>query len=646
MAETRPLAAFICSICREPFQRAEHLKRHALTHNDEKPHICQYCNSQYKRSDALRRHWKTCAGRIAVGHDIPKRGLSGKRKLACDSCTSRKRACSTGIPCDECAMRETECTYHRAHRPKAVAFEEDQSIQLSTNDSRPGVSGTASGTSRHPIPRFGFLANFTKATSLNEAYSYRPAITASPSIGDIWPDGHNHYLDSTIVFNSFESYLDELGLDLGPNATVMVKGAENASITGKVNSLWDSLQLILLDTRMHQPKPASTELFSFFSPANVARYLQLFWTRWYQHCPIVHKATFDITSCSPLLFATMNLIGACMSSLNSDHGSAKRFLDVIEELIFSNPLFMESPRLGRSNENLLQTRENIQILQATCFMCLLQKWEGSATAKLRMQRHRFTAFVATTRAMGLSQALHPRIELDSTMSVEEWHNYVLKAEMIRTFNHVFLLDSAFVIFHNSVPRMVLQEMTIDLTCPENVFQASSPGAFKEALRGHQRRTPTPLLTNCVRNLCSEAPDPEVMAHLHGQSALNLFTIATAVHGLIFHQLRAFSPLPLATSPLKEALDRWEEAWYSSIGEVQRPGDEGIVAFPLHAREFAALARVHIEKCHLSPEQWHDMLQELPGHVAVETRESLATFDQTGMDQVANLIFAVEHLGLQ
>jgi hypothetical protein len=44
----------------------------------------------------------------------------------------------------------------------------------------------------------------------------------------------------------------------------------------------------------------------------------------------------------------------------------------------------------------LGANQNVQILQAACFMCLLQKWEGDKAAKLRMQRHRFTAIVAVS----------------------------------------------------------------------------------------------------------------------------------------------------------------------------------------------------------------------------------------------------------
>lgn len=92
---------------------------------------------------------------------------------------------------------------------------------------------------------------------------------------------------------------------------------------------------------------------------------------------------------------------------------------------------------------------------------------------------------------------------------------------------MFLLDSGFVIFHNSVPRMVLQEMNINLACPEEAFQATSPEDFLAAMERHPSGLRPPLLTDCVRYLCSEDPDDTTtMDYLRHASELNLFTIAT------------------------------------------------------------------------------------------------------------------------
>ena len=69
-------------------------------------------------------------------------------------------------------------------------------------------------------------------------------------------------------------------------------------------------------------------------------------------------------------------------------------------------------------------------------------------------------------------------------------------------------------------------MTIDLTCPEDMFQASSPEEFMISMKSHPPQPAPVLLTDCVRNLCAESPNPAIITYLHNQSDLNLFTIAT------------------------------------------------------------------------------------------------------------------------
>jgi uncharacterized FAD-dependent dehydrogenase len=69
------------------------------------------------------------------------------------------------------------------------------------------------------------------------------------------------------------------------------------------------------------------------------------------------------------------------------------------------------------------------------------------------------------------------------------------------------------------------------------------------------------------------------------------------------------------------------------------------AFFHRAKEFALLARVHIEKSHLSTEEWNELVKNLPEEVSEESGEFLATFDQTGMDHVASLMLAIENLDL-
>ncbi|KAL6232170.1 hypothetical protein BDW75DRAFT_233003 [Aspergillus navahoensis] len=191
-------------------------------------------------------------------------------------------------------------------------------------------------------------------------------------------------------------------------------------VAEKARHTWDNLQCILDSLTAQQYRTMSSKWFEFFLPAKATRYLHL---------------------------------------------------------ILSNSLFLKLPRL-RSRNKKPSDQKNIQILQTTCFMCQPQKWEETVQAKLRMQRHQLTAFVATTR----------------------------------TFDHVFVLDAAFGVFHKPISCMGLQEMTIDLTCPEDVIQAASPAESTGPWKLHPPCT-VPLLTDCVRNLCAETPEPDLIADL-------------------------------------------------------------------------------------------------------------------------------------
>ncbi|KAF9894858.1 hypothetical protein FE257_004479 [Aspergillus nanangensis] len=360
----------------------------------------------------------------------------------------------------------------------------------------------------------------------------------------------------------------------------------------------------------------------------------------------------------------MALIGACTSSSEQDRDLAHLLLDVAEEVLFSHPIFSDDSSSTRE----WQTDETgVSVLQATYFMCILQKWEGNDAAKRRIQRSRFTMFVAATRSLGLSRGTHGDVKFGTGFGVDSWRRYIRREEMIRTFSFVFLLDSAFVIFHNSVPRMVLQEMAIDIPCPEEWFQASSPEEFICLTNSYPTETKSStLLSESVRHLCTESPDIDIVAYLgNSASKLGLFTIATgnlhtgyvkvytidkplAIHGLIFHQKMSYTPLPFARTLLSKALNRWTAAWQLNLERLGPPDpylplwkEDGFIG---HADGFAALAQIHLERANTSQKKWNELIQQLPVS-ARNTVDGMATFDQTDMDQVANLIMAAEMLHL-
>ncbi|KAH8805259.1 putative transcription factor with C2H2 and Zn(2)-Cys(6) DNA binding domain [Xylogone sp. PMI_703] len=554
--ESSQLAPLLrCTICTQTFRRAEHLKRHMSTRVDanNKLYTCSFCGSRYKRRDTLRRHWKTCTPRLASGDQLPQRAPSGKRKKACDNCATSKRACDEGTPCSQCLMRESECTYRRitvdespnhthSHTEDINNEERSEINQTETDLTASTLTVTKPETSQHLLRtdsatyftsstkhRFKYLAHFTQATGLHDAYNYQRSCWSDVSSAGMLDDPS--LLFESMHENSFQPnpwgyFLDEIEAGFDIYGQLHRSHSPDSPTSVKASEIWDmfrpigngSARLIEMNT-----------VIEFFSPDNLTRYLDLFWDRCYPHFPIIHRPTFDLMTCPTILLLNMVLIGSLTSPYARDREEARQFLDVAEDLLFSQPIFSDN-NAGQTNEKGSSEHRRIYLLQAAYFMCIMQKWEGDRLAKLRIQRSRFTAFVAAARASGLSKVKQKPLIIDSNFGEQDWKEYIRREEMIRIFTYVFLLDSAFVIFHSSVPRMVLQEMTVQLACPEELFRASSAADFALASGSYPQITePIPLLADCIRQLCSDDPSDIVISQLKSTSVLNLFIIATGKH---------------------------------------------------------------------------------------------------------------------
>ena len=95
------------------------------------------------------------------------------------------------------------------------------------------------------------------------------------------------------------------------------------------------------------------------------------------------------------------------------------------------------------------------------------------------------------------------------------------------FTYVFLLDTQFVIYNNSPPRIVFQELKFDLTCPEPCFQSASWQECTRTLTDSDHGWGSggaPVLSEVVELLsCGEVCERD-RTKLTRLSFLNLFTI--------------------------------------------------------------------------------------------------------------------------
>ncbi|KAG2001420.1 hypothetical protein GB937_010154 [Aspergillus fischeri] len=109
-----PRNLYQCGTCSQSYSRIDHLRRHILSHTQEKPHQCSVCSKRFGRIDLLRRH---SALHITTGSKqvLKKRPRSGsanpisRASQACSACAENHLKCDEEKPCARCRRRNIAC---------------------------------------------------------------------------------------------------------------------------------------------------------------------------------------------------------------------------------------------------------------------------------------------------------------------------------------------------------------------------------------------------------------------------------------------------------------------------------------------------------------------------------------------------------
>jgi hypothetical protein len=209
----------------------------------------------------------------------------------------------------------------------------------------------------------------------------------------------------------------------------------------------------------------------------------------------------------------------------------------------------------------------------------------------------------------------------------------------RTFTYVFLLDTAFVIFNNTPPRMVLQEMELEMTAPESCFQALDAAdcyTHWHASISNQSRSPDLkplLLAEAISVLMQDDHD----SHSHillDMSTLNLFSLIGGLHTILFQQKSFFTCLQTSLLPIRSALMRWQSAWAArkdaEAQEVTEPESWKDTGFIGHAQEYAWLFLARLDAL-------DSQASTVPSTVGRNAKPVIGRLDDTSMSVVTDLM---------
>jgi hypothetical protein len=136
------------------------------------------------------------------------------------------------------------------------------------------------------------------------------------------------------------------------------------------------------------------DCLALFGPSTLRKFTEEYWSTWYIHWPVIHKATFRISTASAALVAAMVLLGASYSPHATTRARARYWADAVEAMVFADEYFGSATVFSALNAACL--KERLRALQAGHAMCIYQTFEGNTMARRRARRSRFNEVVAVS----------------------------------------------------------------------------------------------------------------------------------------------------------------------------------------------------------------------------------------------------------
>jgi hypothetical protein len=387
-------------------------------------------------------------------------------------------------------------------------------------------------TPKPALPRMGlrFLARHTSSHGLLNSFNCDNSVVRGQVLPSLlqngsWPPFEAGSIASTLVASPWvrmdQRKLTQQGLTeqhpLASTCEQIVTGVRGVA-SQAANMNW-SVSRQLSCTR-------------FFSPGNVELFLTMFFQIWHPNWPVFHRPTFDPTLKSPKLIAALSLIGASLSPERKQYDQAMVWLEIVENWIFQDPDFSEDiiPQTDDDGQA-LQVRQRLDMVQAAYAIVLLMNWEGDTKTRLRARRTRFPDIVYVARSLspfaipGTSEKepLAPRILYD------HWTAFALREECIRTLLYTFLLDSAFVMFYDMCPRMVINELQFSLAARDEHFNAPDAEAWFMCTQAAAHKSVAcsqVTMSQSISMIMSEDFGATQWEVFEQMSPLNLFAIAS------------------------------------------------------------------------------------------------------------------------
>ncbi|KAF5658991.1 hypothetical protein FHETE_9619 [Fusarium heterosporum] len=541
---------------------------------------CPFCQKSFGRADVTRRHARSCRARGVRA--LPPQAKRGRKLRACDNCSKVKLSCDAGLPCTRCSSRHISCTYS--------AFCHDTSHH--------SLVKTANEPPKDGRLKLSYLLQVTDPihTSLDVIVATEPERTLEVPAWKHRESEMTGCVSGTVdprflLLNFSDMLLDEPqdyqemsqdSLQFSSSFSTPVTSVD--TLTARVASL--SVILGGLTTNKPHLKEGFEETCQrgFFTTTHFQKAL-IFSFRWrHYHKAAIHWPTFGPDKITLHLLLAVVLTGT--EYLQHLDRSSQSFLSAPLLELCEKYIFKELKRLSDLNITPVTSRHMLELCQAAVLMNSLEGGLNHIEGRRRVASKRIPSLVALLRKFEMTSLEHPR-QFDNT-----WEDFIHRETCIRVTKWTLINDSLMALLCNHPPGMTAREMTGNLPCSSDLWEAESSAIFEERA---QTRTTKSYLSSCdeiVSGLLAEEWTTLLENYFKGLDTSDLSYAITGLMRHVFH-CRTSVVSPDYSKMLLRALDRLDLLWVDAFERV--PSEErrwlGIIR---HTPEIVALSRRIIE----------------------------------------------------
>lgn len=321
---------------------------------------------------------------------------------------------------------------------------------------------------------------------------------------------------------------------------------------------------------------------------------------------------------------------------------ARLWFDVLEEIAFSNNAFeLLDPSVAWQEpaNTKLQELQLTTIQTMWCITCC-QTWEGSEISRNRIMGQRYCQLTSLARDIGFENASLKTVNTTDLDSFS-WEEYILRESLIRAFNFICNLDSAYAFFFRQPPRITVTEMHIDLTSPETCFCAATAESCLLALQAFRATSTNPFtIASAVETLFDTSIPSPASTYLHNAfiplSVFNMFTLISVVYTSVFsYETNLSSLLPASSAaPLLTGLARWIELWPSPARDRELVNMENLEVNAAHSWRRIGFIKYAPEYWYLTQLIVEDLVN---GGVRCRRRNRMARRNGEGIKELSEII---------